>query len=138
MIKVLTQKDLYDYIAKHGAEAYDKMAAELADNINNAKAKYEYDQKEKDKAGQLKAARVASLARLIQDWFGDKIKPEVAKAYAEEVYNDMVDLANSNVDVKTEDIPGGKKVTIKGKLTDDDVKELVDGIVDGLGYAFNW
>lgn len=138
MIKVLTQKDLYDYIAKHGADAYDKMATELASNINSAKAKYEADQKAKNEADQLKTARVASLAGTMRDWFGDKIKPEVAKAYAEEVYADMVDLANSDVDVKTEDIPGGKKVTIKGKLTDDDVKELVDGIVDGLGYAFNW
>lgn len=138
MTKVLTQKDLYDYIAKHGADAYDKMATELADNINKAKTKYEVDQKAKKQADDLKATRITALANTMNMWFGDKIKPEVAKAYAEEVYNDMVDLANSDVDVKTEDIPGGKKLTIKGKLTDDDVKELVDGIVDGLGYAFNW
>ena len=114
---MLTQKDLYDFIAKNGADAYDQMAKELADNINAAKAKYEADQKAEEDKKAVIAKRVGTLTDLFQEWFNDDFfAPVTYDAVAKTVYTTIEDFGKSrdklmkhakNVKTETVEVPRG-------------------------------
>jgi len=145
---VLTQKDLYDFIAKNGVEAYDKMAADLAANINSAKAKYENDQKVKAEQDALLQKKVNQFANLIHEWWTpDDVDPLGYDNMAEAICGVIDGFAGrkaelmkhaKNVETKTEKIPGGTRTITTGEISAEDFDKLADEITKALGYAFNW
>lgn len=147
---MLTQKDLYDYIAKNGADAYDKMATELADNINKAKAAYEADQEKKAKKAALVQKRNDAFADLFHEfWAPEDIAPlgydTLAKTICEAVDNfgkqkDYIMKHAKDVKTETTKIPGGTKTVVTGTLNGDDLdkilEEFLNGFVDGFTGSF--
>lgn len=135
MITVLTQKDLYDFIAKNGADAYDQMAKELADNINAAKAKYEADQKAEEDKKAVVAKRVGTLSDLFQEWFNDDFfAPITYDTVAKNVYTAIEDFGKSkdklmkhakNVKTETMEIPGGTKTVTTGEISKEDFDNAI-------------
>ena len=135
MITVLTQKDLYDFIAKNGADAYDQMAKELADNINAAKAKYEADQEKKAKKDALVQKRNDAFADLIHEfWAPEDITPlgydTLGKTICEAIdgFAKQKDyLMKHAKDVKTETtkIPGGTRTVTTGEISKEDFDNAI-------------
>ena len=136
---MLTQKDLYDFIAKNGADAYDQMAKELADNINAAKAKYEADQEEKVKKDALVQKRNDAFADLFHEfWTPEDILPlgydtlakticEAVDAFAKKKDNLMKHA--KNVKTETVEVPGGTKTVTTGEISKEDFdKEIKDAL----------
>ena len=145
---MLTQKDLYDYITKNGADAYDAMAKELADNINAAKAKFEADQKKKAEETKLADQRRTDLSYAIKNWFGDDyFNPLTCDQVAKSMYQALEDFGKKTdtimkhaKDVKTETtkIPGGTKTVTTGTLDSKDVDALISDIVSEFRKTFKW
>ena len=136
---MLTQKDLYDFIAKNGADAYDQMAKELADNINAAKAKYEADQKAEEDKKAVVAKRVGTLTDLFQEWFDDDFFKIITPGQmAKSMYQAIEDFSKSrdnlmkhakNVKTETVEIPGGTKTVTTGEISKEDFdKEIKDAL----------
>lgn len=139
MITVLTQKDLYDFIAKNGPEAFDQMAKELADNVNAAKAKYEADKKAEEEKKAIVTKRVGTLTDLFQEWFDDDFFKVVTPGQiAKSVYEAIEDFGKSrdnlmkhakNVKTETVEIPGGTKTVTTGEISKEDFdKEIKDAL----------
>ena len=88
------QNNFLEYLQKNGVEAFDKMAADLAKQLNEAKATYEADQKKKAEEEKAKKAReknretvVNQIARLLKFYYGDDLlfDTEAAKKALEAV-----------------------------------------------------
>lgn len=132
---MLTQKDLYDFIAKNGADAYDQMAKELADNINAAKAKYEADQKAEEDKKAIVTKRVGTLTDLFQEWFDDDVFKVVTPGQmAKSMYEAIEDFGKSrdnlmkhakNVKTETVEIPGGTKTVTTAEIDPKDFDKAV-------------
>jgi len=145
---VLTQKDLYDFIKKNGPEAYDKMAAELADNINKAKDQYVADKKAEEEKNSLVAIRVGTLSDLFQEWFDDDFFKMVSPdQMAKSVYEAVEDFGKKkeellkhakNVQTETTDIPGGKKTVVRAELDAKDAKKALQELWDEFNKAFKY
>ena len=145
---MLTQKDLYDFIKKNGPEEYDKMAAELADNINKAKNRYLVDKKNEEEQKALATTRIGTLSDLFQEWFGDDffkvITPDqMAKSMYEAIedfgkHKDELLKHAKNVHTETTDIPGGTKTVVRAELDAKDAKKALQELWDDFNKAFKY
>lgn len=144
------QNNFLEYLQKNGVEAFDKMAADLAKQLNEAKATYEADQKKKAEEEKAKKAReknretvVNQIARLLKFYYGDDLlfDTEAAKKALEAV--DAMIAENqkkSKIEpkmkvVRDEDIPGGHVKVMKGdlsELSDEELRNFWNGFVDGF------
>ena len=143
---MLTQKDLYDYIAKNGVDAYDRMATELADNINKAKAAYNADQEKKAKKAAMVEKRTNDFADLFHEfWAPEDIAPlsydTLAKTVCEAVdgfaqKKDFIMKHAKNVKTETKEIPGGTRTVTTGEIDPKDFDALVKEALDAFGSTF--
>ena len=129
------QNNFLEYIQKNGPEAFDKMAADLAKQLNDAKAQYEADQKKKAEEAKKANDRetiVKQIARLLKFYYGDDLlfDTEAAKKALEAVdamiaENQKKSKIESKMKVvKDEDIPGGHVKVMRGDLSDLSDEEL--------------
>ena len=129
------QNNFLEYIQKNGPEAFDKMAADLAKQLNDAKAQYEADQKKKAEEAKKANDRetiVKQIARLLKFYYGDDLlfDTEAAKKALEAVdamiaENQKKSKAESKMEVvRDEDIPGGHVKVMRGDLSDLSDEEL--------------
>ena len=136
---MLTQKDLYDFIKKNGPEEYDKMAAELADNINKAKNRYLVDKKNEEEQKALATTRIGTLSDLFQELFNDDFfKVITPDQMAKSMYEAIEDFGKSrdnlmkhakNVKTETKEIPGGTRTVTTGEISKEDFdKEIKDAL----------
>ncbi len=145
---MLTQKDLYDFIKKNGPEAYDKMAAELADNINKAKNRYLVDKKNEEEQKALVTTRIGTLSDLFQEWFDDDFfKVVTPDQMAKSMYQAIEDFGKhkdellkhaKNVKTETTDIPGGTKTVVRAELDAKDAKKALQELWDEFNKAFKY
>ena len=144
------QNNFLEYLQKNGVEAFDKMAADLAKQLNEAKATYEADQKKKAEEEKAKKAReknretvVNQIARLLKFYYGDDLlfDTEAAKKALEAVdamiaENQKKSKIESKMKVvRDEDIPGGHVNVMKGdlsELSDEELRNFWNGFVDGF------
>ena len=130
------QNNFLEYIQKNGPEAFDKMAADLAKQLNDAKAQYEADQKKKAeeaKKAENRETMVKQLARLMKFYFGEGMpvdQYEMNQLVMEAAKNIVRDdqkknTVESNMEVvRDEDIPGGHVKVMRGDLSDLSDEEL--------------
>ena len=129
------QNNFLEYIQKNGPEAFDKMAADLAKQLNDAKAQYEADQKKKAEEAKKANDRetiVKQIARLLKFYYGDDLlfDTEAAKKALEAVdamiaENQKKSKVESKMEVvRDEDIPGGHVKVMRGDLSDLSDEEL--------------
>lgn len=129
------QNNFLEYIQKNGPEAFDKMAADLAKQLNDAKAQYEADQKKKEEEAKKANDRetiVKQIARLLKFYYGDDLlfDTEAAKKALEAVdamiaENQKKSKLESKMEVvRDEDIPGGHVKVMRGNLSDLSDEEL--------------
>lgn len=126
------QNNFLEYIQKNGPEAFDKMAADLAKQLNDAKAQYEADQKKKAedaKKADDRALVRKQMGRLLNFYYGDDLTLELDKAV--DLMFKAVDDAMKKVEpkmkvVRDEDIPGGHVKVMRGDLSDMSDEELRD------------
>ena len=145
------QNNFLEYLQKNGVEAFDKMAADLAKQLNEAKATYEADQKKKAEEEKAKKARdemrettVNQIARLLKFYYGADLPfdaVEAAKGTLNAVDKTIVEnQKKSKVEskmkvVRDEDIPGGHVKVMKGdlsELSDEELRNFWNGFVDGF------
>ena len=145
------QNNFLEYIQKNGVEAFDKMAADLAKQLNDAKATYEADQKKKTEEEKAKKARekdretvVKQIARLLKFYYGADLPfdaEEAAKGTLNAVDKTIAEnQKKSKVDskmkvVRDEDIPGGHVKVMKGDLSDlsdEELRDFWNGFVDNF------
>ena len=131
------QNNFLEYLQKNGPEAFDKMAADLAKQIIEAKAQYEADQKKKAEEAKKANDRetiVKQIARLLKFYYGDDLlfDTEAARGALEAVdamiaENQKKSKIESKMKVvKDEDIPGGQVKVMRGDLSDLSDEELRD------------
>ena len=129
------QNNFLEYIQKNGPEAFDKMAADLAKQLNDAKTQYEADQKKKAEEAKKANDRetiVKQIARLLKFYYGDDLlfDTEAAKKALEAVdtmiaENQKKSKVESKMEVvRDEDIPGGHVKVMRGDLSDLSDEEL--------------
>ena len=126
------QNNFLEYIQKNGPEAFDKMAADLAKQLNDAKAQYEADQKKKAEEAKKADDRALvrkQMGRLLNFYYGDDLTLELDKAV--DLMFNAVDDAMKKVEpkmkvVRDEDIPGGHVKVMRGDLSDLSDEELRD------------
>lgn len=129
------QNNFLEYIQKNGPEAFDKMAADLAKQLNDAKAQYEADQKKKAEEAKKANDRetiVKQIARLLKFYYGDNLlfDTDAARKALEAVdamiaENQKKSKAESKMEVvRDEDIPGGHVKVMRGDLSDLSDEEL--------------
>ena len=129
------QNNFLEYIQKNGPEAFDKMAADLAKQLNDAKAQYEADQKKKAEEAKKANDRetiVKQIARLLKFYYGDDLLFDTdAARKALEAVDAMIaeNQKKSKIEskmkvVKDEDIPGGHVKVMRGDLSDLSDEEL--------------
>ena len=114
------QNNFLEYIQKNGPEAFDKMAADLAKQLNDAKAQYEADQKKKAEEAKKADDRALvrkQMGRLLNFYYGDDLTLELDKAV--DLMFNAVDDAMKKVEpkmkvVRDEDIPGGSNLCSYG------------------------
>ena len=145
---MLTQKDLYDFIAKNGADAYDQMAKELADNINAAKAKYEADQKAEEDKKAIVAKRVGTLTDLFQEWFDDDFFAPVSyDTVAKNVYGAIEDFGKTkdalmkhakNIKTETKEIPGGTQTVTTAQIDPKDFDKAIKEALKTFDRIIKW
>jgi hypothetical protein len=124
------QNNFLEYIQKNGPEAFDKMAADLAKQLNDAKAQYEADQKKKveeTKKADDRALVRKQMGRLLNFYYGDDLTLDLDKAV--DLMFKAVDDAMKKVEpkmkvVRDEDIPGGHVKVMRGDLSDLSDEEL--------------
>ena len=134
--------NFFEYLQKNGMEAFDKMADDLAKQLNEAKAKYLEAQKKKEEeakaAAQKKENRdkvVESLARTLKFYYGEDMPldpVEVADAVVKTI--DDVVAAKRKIDkvkdklevVKDEDTDDGHVLVMKADLSDLSEEDLAD------------
>lgn len=145
------QNNFLEYLQKNGVEAFDKMAADLAKQLNDAKATYEADQKKKAEEEKAKKARekdretvVNQIARLLKFYYGANLPfdaVEAAKGTLDAVDKTIAEnQKKSKVEskmkvVRDEDIPGGHVKVMKGdlsELSDEELRNFWNGFVDGF------
>lgn len=135
--------NFYKYILDNGPEAFDKMAADLAKQLNEAKAKYEAEQK---KLAEEKAAAEADqkkrknvvdvISQVLEQYYGGTlpVKAEDAVEGMLKAIDDVIkidkaarDIADRFKVVKDETAPDGthEKVVV-GNLSDLSEEELAD------------
>lgn len=129
------QNNFLEYIQKNGPEAFDKMAADLAKQLNDAKAQYEADQKKKAEEAKKANDRetiVKQIARLLKFYYGDNLlfDTDAARKALEAVdamiaENQKKSKVESKMEVvRDEDIPGGHVKVMRGDLSDLSDEEL--------------
>lgn len=136
------QNNFLEYLQKNGVEAFDKMAADLAKQLNDAKAQFEADQKKKaeeevakQKAAENRKVVAQSIGRTLKMYYGDKLADdptELAEVMLKAI--DKVAIADQKKSsfeskmevVKDEDIPGGHVKVMRGDLSDLSDEELRD------------
>lgn len=146
-----TYKDFYDYLNAYGVEAYDQMATKMADDMNRAKEQYLVDQKKKQEKTALQTARIGTLTDLLNEWFPPEafrmVSPEkMAESFYKTIedYSKMEDTLKAyathvkDVKVETQEVPGGTKTTITGKLDSADAKAAFDDLRGELDKIFKW
>lgn len=124
------QNNFLEYIQKNGPEAFDKMAADLAKQLNDAKAQYEADQKKKAEEAKKADDRALvrkQMGRLLNFYYGDDLTMDLDKAV--NLMFKAVDDAMKKVEpkmkvVRDEDIPGGHVKVMRGDLSDLSDEEL--------------
>ncbi len=124
------QNNFLEYIQKNGPEAFDKMAADLAKQLNDAKAQYEADQKKKveeTKKADDRALVRKQMGRLLNFYYGDDLTLDLDKAV--DLMFKAVDDAMKKVEpkmkvVRDEDIPGGHVKVMRGDLSELSDEEL--------------
>ena len=124
------QNNFLEYIQKNGPEAFDKMAADLAKQLNDAKAQYEADQKKKEEEAKKVDDRALvrkQMGRLLNFYYGDDLTMDLDKAV--DLMFNAVDDAMKKVEpkmkvVRDEDIPGGHVKVMRGDLSDLSDEEL--------------
>lgn len=124
------QNNFLEYIQKNGPEAFDKMAADLAKQLNDAKAQYEADQKKKAEEAKKTDDRALvrkQMGRLLNFYYGDDLTMDLDKAV--DLMFNAVDDAMKKVEpkmkvVRDEDIPGGHVKVMRGDLSDLSDEEL--------------
>lgn len=145
------QNNFLEYLQKNGVEAFDKMAADLAKQLNDAKAQYEADQKKKAEEEKTKKARdemrettVNQIARLLKFYYGADLPfdaVEAAKGTLDAVdktiaANQKRSKAESKMKVvRDEDVPGGHVKVMKGDLSDlsdEELRDFWNGFIDGF------
>jgi len=145
------QNNFLEYLQKNGVEAFDKMAADLAKQLNDAKATYEADQKKKAEEEKAKKARdemrettVNQIARLLKFYYGADLPfdaVEAAKGTLDAVdktiaANQKRSKAESKMEVvRDEDVPGGHVKVMKGDLSDlsdEELRDFWNGFIDGF------
>lgn len=144
------QNNFLEYLQKNGVEAFDKMAADLAKQLNDAKAQYEADQKKKAEEEKAKKAKekdretvVKQIARLLKFYYGDDLlfDTEAARKALEAADKTIAEnQKKSKVDskmkvVRDEDIPGGHVKVMKGDLSDlsdEELRDFWNGFVDNF------
>ena len=129
------QNNFLEYIQKNGPEAFDKMAADLAKQLNDAKAQYEADQKKKAEEAKKANDRetiVKQIARLLKFYYGDDLlfDTDAARKALEAVdamiaENQKKSKVESKMEVvRDEDIPGGHVKVMRGDLSELSDEEL--------------
>lgn len=136
-------ENFYKYIQDNGPEAFDKMAADLAKQLNEAKAKYEAEQKKlaeekaKKETDQKKRANVVDvIAQVLEQYYGGTlpVKAEDAVEGMLKAIDEVIDMdkkvksfADKLKVIKDETRPDGthQKVVV-GNLSDLSEEELVD------------
>lgn len=135
------QNNFLEYIQKNGPEAFDKMAADLAKQLNDAKAQYEADQKKKEE--EAKAAKAKDdtralvrkqMGRLLNFYYGKDLTLELDKAV--DLMFGAVEDAMKKVEpklkvVKDEDTPFGHVKVMTGDFSDMSDEEL-DAFWNGI------
>jgi len=124
------QNNFLEYIQKNGPEAFDKMAADLAKQLNDAKAQYEADQKKKAEEAKKADDRALvrkQMGRLLNFYYGDDLTMDLDKAV--DLMFNAVDDAMKKVEpkmkvVRDEDIPGGHVKVMRGDLSELSDEEL--------------
>ena len=122
-------------IQKNGPEAFDKMATDLAKQLNDAKAQYEADQKKKAEEAKKANDRetiVKQIARLLKFYYGDDLlfDTDAARKALEAVdamiaENQKKSKVESKMEVvRDEDIPGGHVKVMRGDLSELSDEEL--------------
>lgn len=127
------QNNFLEYIQKNGPEAFDKMAADLAKQINEAKAQYEADQKKKQEDA--RTTMVQQIGALLKSYYGDKLPMDPTKlgeavlAAVDDAVTEaerIKKLTEKMEVVKDEDVPGGHVKVVRGNLSDLSDEELAD------------
>jgi len=126
------QNNFLEYIQKNGPEAFDKMAADLAKQLNDAKAQYEADQKKKAEEAKKADDRALvrkQMGRLLNFYYGDDLTMDLDKAV--DLMFNAIDDAMKKVEpkmkvVRDEDIPGGHVKVMRGDLSELSDEELRD------------
>lgn len=141
------QNNFLEYIQKNGPEAFDKMAADLAKQLNDAKAQYEADQKKKAeeaKKAENRETMVKQLVRLMKFYFGEGMpvdQYEMSQLVMEAAKNIVRDDQKKNTVeskmevVRDEDIPGGHVKVMRGDLSDlsdEELRDFWNGFVDNF------
>lgn len=140
------QNNFLEYLQKNGVEAFDKMAADLAKQLNDAKATYEADQKKKaEKArDEIRETTVNQIARLLKFYYGADLPfdaVEAAKGTLDAMdetiaANQKRSKAESKMEVvRDEDVPGGHVKVMKGDLSDlsdEELRDFWNGFIDGF------
>ena len=124
------QNNFLEYIQKNGPEAFDKMAADLAKQLNDAKAQYEADQKKKAEEAKKADDRALvrkQMGRLLNFYYGDDLTMDLDKAV--DLMFNAIDDAMKKVEpkmkvVRDEDIPGGHVKVMRGDLSELSDEEL--------------
>ena len=138
------QNNFLEYLQKNGVEAFDKMAADLAKQLNDAKAQYEADQKKKaeeDKKAKDRAENravcVKQFGRLLKFYFGDALTAdpeEIADTTFKSIEKTLVEKKDpekpkweSKMEViKDEKTPTSHIKVMRGDLSDLTEEELAD------------
>ena len=136
------QNNFLEYLQKNGVEAFDKMAADLAKQLNDAKAQYEADQKKKaedekkaKKEAESREAVEKQIARLLKFYYGEDLPfdaLEAAKGTLNAVDKTIAenqkkkDVESKMKVVRDEDVPGGHIKVMQGDLRDLTDEELLD------------
>ena len=143
-------ENFYKYIQDNGPEAFDKMAADLAKQLNEAKAKYEAEEKKraeekaKKETDQKKRANVVDvIAQVLEQYYGGTlpVKAEDAvegmlKAIDEVIeMNNKVKVVTDRLKVvKDETAPDGthEKVVVGdfSDLSDEELRDFWNGVHD--------
>lgn len=144
------QNNFLEYLQKNGVEAFDKMAADIAKQLNDAKATYEADQKKKAEEEKAKKARdemretvIKQIARLLKFYYGDDLlfDTEAARKALEAADKMIAENQKKKVVepkmkvVRDEDIPGGHVKVMKGdlsELSDEELRNFWNGFIDGF------
>ena len=135
------QNNFLKFLEENGPEEFDKMAADIVKQLNEAKTTYEANQKKKEEDEKNRKTVLEQMGRLLKFYYGDRLGMDPGKAA--KIALDAVDKAipvtkdvKSKLEViKDEDTPIGHVKVMRGDLSDLTDEELED-FWNGVHEAF--